>query len=178
MRIGSVVVLLVACAWAGGCAAGKGKGASSGGGNHPLLRQVAPDSEVKLQSGPSWKPANASGKVLVIDFWATWCGPCKDSFPKLDAIYKKHGGRGLEVVGINEDEDPKGIPSFVQQTGATFPIALDPDGNMATTYNVGTMPSEFVLDRHGVVRYVHSGYHPEDMEALEEEVAELLREPP
>ena len=178
MRIGTVMVLAAACAWSGGCAAGKGKGAASGGGSdHPLLRQVAPDSEVKLQSGPSWKPTNASGKVLVIDFWATWCGPCKESFPKLDALYKKHGSRGLEVVGINEDEDPKGIQAFVQQTGATFPIALDPDGNMATTYNVGTMPSEFVLDRKGVVRYVHSGYHPEEMDALEEEVTELLREP-
>ncbi|GAC1369538.1 MAG: hypothetical protein NVSMB47_19410 [Polyangiales bacterium] len=159
-----------------GCAGGtKGKG---GGASHPLARQVAPDVEVKLRSGGPWHPANASGKVLVIDFWATWCGPCKDSFPRIDAIYQRHQNGGLEVVAIDEDDDAKGVPAFVQSTGVTFPIALDPGGNAATTYGVNTMPSEFVVDRRGVVRFVHSGFHPDDMDALESEVAELLKEAP
>jgi thiol-disulfide isomerase/thioredoxin len=173
--------LVVACLGIGGCAGAGGKGASGGGagvGSHPLLRQVAPDTELALEQGGNWRPGNASGKVLVIDFWATWCGPCKESFPRIDAIYKKLGGGGLDVVAINEDEDSKGIPGFVQSTGVSFPIALDPSGNAASVFNVGTMPSEFVVDRKGVVRYVHAGYHPEEMDAIEDEVKELLKEPP
>jgi thiol-disulfide isomerase/thioredoxin len=168
-------VLTIGAAVLAGCPSNmKGGGA---GAQHPLERHPAPDVEVTMRGGGgAWHPSNANGKVLVLDFWATWCGPCKESFPRLDAVYQKHASRGLEVVGINEDEDSKGVATFVQSTGATFPIALDPNGDAASTFHVGTMPSEFVIDRHGVVRYVHSGYHPDDMDALDKEVTELLGE--
>ena len=169
---------IVGCVAAAAVLAGCPSNMKSGGGAaHPLERHPAPDVEVTMRSGGSaWHPSNANGKVLVLDFWATWCGPCKESFPRLDAVYQKHANRGLEVVGIDEDEDPKGVAEFVQTTGATFPIALDPSGDAASTFHVGTMPSEFVIDRHGVVRYVHAGYHPDDMDALDKEVTELLGE--
>lgn len=147
-----------------------------GGASHPLQRHPAPDVEVQTRAGGAWHPSNANGKVLVIDFWATWCGPCRDSFPRLDAVYKKHVDKGLEVMAIAEDQDPNKIPPFVRATGVTFPIALDPEGTAASTFDVATMPSEFVIDRHGVVRFVHSGYHPDDMDALEKEVSQLLDE--
>ncbi len=171
-----VYTMVLACA-ALGCPGGTGAKSGTAGTNHPLLRKVAPDAEVKRSAGP-WRPSNNSGKVLIMDFWATWCVPCKASFPKLDAIYKKHRAAGLEVVAINEDEDGKKIDAFVKETGVTFPIAMDPNGTAASTYGVDTMPTEFVVDRRGVVRYVHAGYHPDDVEAVDAEVQELLKEPP
>ncbi len=181
MRIGwvasGVVVLAVLTT---GCPP-KGKGSESGksgGDAHPLARQVAPDVTLKLQKGGSWHPGDASGKVLLIDFWATWCGPCKDSFPKLEGLKGKYEGKGLEVVGVNEDEDGKGISSFLTLTGATFTIALDPAQDAGNTYGVQNMPTEFLIDRKGVVRFVHAGYHSDSMDELDAEIQQLLSEPP
>jgi len=178
MRIGFWLGLSVSLAMLG-CPGQNGgsKTGSGGGSNHPLLRKVAPDVQVKRSKGP-WKPSDTMGKVVVMDFWATWCAPCKASFPKLDAIYKKHKDAGLVVVAINEDEDGKGVDQFVKDTGVSFQIALDPNGTAASTYGVDTMPTEFILDRRGIVRYVHAGYHPDDVEAVDAEVQELLKEPP
>jgi cytochrome c biogenesis protein CcmG, thiol:disulfide interchange protein DsbE len=145
---------------------------------HPLARKSVPEVELKLQKGGSWRPADANGKVLIVDFWASWCEPCRDSFPKLDAIYKRHENGGLVVVAINEDEEPTKIPNFLQSTGVTFPVALDPSGSAASSFGVSKMPSQFVVDRRGVVRFVHSGYQPDEMEALEDEIKQLLREEP
>ena len=169
--------LVVALTWVVvGCASS----AKSGGGvKHPLVRQVAPDSAVKMSTnGAPWRPADASGKVVIIDFWATWCIPCHESFPKLDAIYKRHASAGLAVVAISEDEDSSKVGAFVAETQVTFPIALDPSGNTASSFDVQSMPTEFIVDRHGVIRYVHAGYHEEEVEQIESEVTSLLKESP
>jgi peroxiredoxin len=170
MRIAGVLAIstLVACTSGG---AGKGS-------NHPLARKVAPEFQVKLAKGGEFKPKDASGHVLVLDFWATWCAPCKVSFPKIDAIYRKKKDKGLDVIAMNEDEDTKGVDAFVKETNASFPIGLDEGGKAAEKYGVETMPSSFLIDRRGVVRYVHSGYHPEDAAQIEAEVDELLAESP
>src|SRR5437899_699147 len=99
MRMAGVLALSTALF---ACTSG---GAGGKGSNHPLARKVAPDFEVKLAKGGSFAPKSANGKVLVLDFWATWCAPCKTSFPKIDAIYRKRKDKGLEVVAMNEDED-------------------------------------------------------------------------
>jgi peroxiredoxin len=172
MRFAALVALstmLVACPSGGG---------ASKGSNHPLARKAAPEFEAKIAKGGTFKPKDANGHVLVLDFWATWCVPCKASFPKIDAMYRKKKDQGLEVFGINEDEDTKGVDAFVKETNASFPIVLDEGGKAAEKYGVETMPSSFVIDRRGVVRYVHSGYHPEDAPVIEKEVDELLAESP
>lgn len=143
-----------------------------------MARKPAPDIELKLINGSAFRPSNAKGKVLVLDFWATWCAPCKASFPKVDAIYKKHAARGLEVVAINEDEDQKKVPAFLDEVKPSFTIAFDNNGKGAEAFGVETMPSSFIIDRRGVVRYAHSGYHPDDAAVIEAEVEELLAEAP
>jgi thiol-disulfide isomerase/thioredoxin len=159
-----------------GCTPGKtGKSEAA---SHPMARKPAPAIEVKLANGNAFHPSDAAGKVLVLDFWATWCAPCKASFPKVDDIYKKHASKGLEVVAINEDEDPKKVPAFLAEVKPSFTIAFDNNGNAAETFGVDTMPSSFIIDRRGVVRYAHSGYHPDDAATIESEIEELLAETP
>lgn len=170
VSVASALVVLSGCAGAGG---GKSEAAS-----HPLARKPAPEVSVTLEKGGEFKPADAKGKVLVVDFWATWCAPCKASFPRVDAIYQKHKAKGLEVVAVNEDEDVKKVPAFLAETKPSFTIAFDHDGKAAETYGVQTMPSSFLVDRRGVVRYAHSGYHPDDAAQIEAEVEELLAEAP
>lgn len=174
--ITAVLALAVAGALAVGCT-GAG-GAGKGGSSHPLARKVAPDVSLELRDGGTFRPADAKGKVVVMDFWATWCAPCKASFPKVDAIFQKHKDQGLVVVGVNEDEERGGIDAFLANTGAKFPIAYDAKGKAAEVFGVDTMPSSFVIDRRGVVRFVHSGYHPDDASAIEAEVEQLLAESP
>ena len=159
-----------------GCAGGKsGKAEAS---SHPMARKPAPDIEVKLASGAAFHPREAKGKVLILDFWATWCAPCKASFPKVDAIYQKHSAKGLEVVAINEDEEQGKVPGFLAEVKPTFTIAYDNAGKSAEAFGVETMPSSFLIDRRGVVRDAHSGYHPDDAATIEAEVEELLAEAP
>ena len=116
------------------------------------------------------------GKVVVLDFWGTYCGPCKASFPKLQGLNAKYSSSGLHVLGISEDEpdDQAKIATFATTYGAKFPIAWDRDKAIARVYKPETMPSTFVIDRKGVVRYTHVGYRDGDEVEIEREVQELL----
>ncbi len=114
------------------------------------------------------------GKVVILDFWATWCEPCRASFPKLQELHERYKQSGLQIVGISLDDDPKEIPSFVKTYGAKFAIASDPSKDLAKKFNVKTMPSSFVLDRKGVVRFTHEGYHNGDEVELERQIRSLL----
>ena len=162
------LLLLVGCA-------GPSAGATT---THPLARKPAPDVVLKLDKGGELRPGDAKGKVLLVDFWATWCGPCKASFPRIDALYQRLHAKGLEVVAVNEDpeEDRGKVPAFVAETKATFTIAFDQDGKAAEAFGVQSMPSSFLIDRKGVVRYAHAGYHAEDAKQVEAELEELLGE--
>jgi peroxiredoxin len=116
------------------------------------------------------------GKVVLVDFWGTFCTPCKSSFPKLQALSAKYAGSGLQVVGISEDEpEDKGkIPGFVGTYGARFAIAWDEDRSISQRYQPETMPSSFLIDRKGVVRFAHAGYRDGDEAQLEREIQGLL----
>lgn len=171
----SLVLSVTALALSGCGALGASKSDAT---QHPLARKPVPEVALELDQGGAFKPADAKGKVLVLDFWATWCGPCKASFPKVDAIYRKHKAEGLEVVAINEDDEHSKVPAFVSETKVSFAIAFDKDGKAAESFGVQTMPSSFVIDRRGVVRYAHSGYHPDDAAQIEAEIAGLLAESP
>jgi thiol-disulfide isomerase/thioredoxin len=150
-------------------------GATAGDG-HALMRKKAPPFKLKLASGGSYKPSDGAGKVVVLDFWATWCAPCKASFPKLDALYRRHKSEEFMFVGVNEDEagNDDAIRAFLAETGATFPIALDSKQKIAEKYRVDAMPSTFVIDKKGIVRFVHDGSHTDSAKTIEREVKQLL----
>ncbi|HVW28769.1 MAG TPA: TlpA disulfide reductase family protein [Polyangiaceae bacterium] len=149
-----------------------GGGASSPGGNHPLLGNPAPDFTLPAQSGGSKASlADGDGKVRLVDFWATWCGPCKASFPKYEALAKKYSD--VVILGISEDDESDGIKDFAQETGATFTLAWDKEKGVAASYHPETMPTSFIIDKKGLVRFVHAGFREGDEKQIESELKSL-----
>ncbi len=184
---------LPGCAEEGGGAGGKGakdpssekaessdsSEGSESSGKGGLIGNPAPDFTVKRATGKGKIAlSNLSGNVVVIDFWGTFCEPCKKSFPKLQDLSQKYGGNGLRVVAISEDEpeDKDKIPEFAQTYGAKFAIGWDEDKSVARHYKPETMPSSFIVDRKGIVRFAHVGYHDGEEVSLEKELKSLLDE--
>jgi peroxiredoxin len=144
-----------------------------------LIGNPAPDFTVKRATGKGKIAlSNLAGNVVVIDFWGTFCEPCKKSFPKLQDLSAKYGGSGLRVVAISEDEpeDKEKIAEFAQTYGAKFAIGWDEDKSVARHYKPETMPSSFIVDRKGIVRFAHVGYHDGEEVSLEKELKTLLDE--
>lgn len=115
-----------------------------------------------------------AGHVAIVDFWATWCGPCKRAFPKLQALYDRHANEGLIVIGLAMDDEPDAPLEFVRTRGTTFPIALDRGHAQYETWNLTMMPSTVVLDRSGNIHRRYDGYHEGEDTELERDVRELL----
>ena len=134
----------------------------------------APEIALKDLSGKTIDLASLAGKVVILDFWATWCAPCREEMPELQKFYKKYHGKGLEIVGISVDKAPDGIKDFVSKLKVTFPIVHDQGHKVADKYSPPRMPSSYIVDRKGVVRYVHGGYRAGDAAKFEKEIQELL----
>jgi thiol-disulfide isomerase/thioredoxin len=149
-----------------------------GGGGQAEVGKPAPDLSIQTLNGKGRVALDSmQGKLLVIDFWATWCGPCKQSFPKLEELSKKLGDKA-EVVGISVDEEEKGILEFAKENGATFAIGWDQGHAIAGRWDVKKMPTTFIVDGTGKVRFIHAGYHEGETVAMEKEIGELLHESP
>lgn len=118
------------------------------------------------------------GQVVYLDFWASWCTPCKASFPFMNELHQQHGDRGLVVLAVNVDEQRSAAERFLQQTPAQFRIAYDPKGATPEQYGVKAMPTAVLIDRKGAVRYVHAGFRERDKDALRAQVQSLLQEKP
>lgn len=148
---------------------------SAAGASHALVGAPAPAFELRdVSGGGNQSLAAYAGKVVIVDFWATWCKPCKESFPAYQKLIAELGG-DLVVLGISQDEDAKGIPAFISETGAKFPVVWDDGKSVAKSYDPPSMPTAFVVDKSGIVRFVHVGYHAGDEATLEDEVRSLLR---
>lgn len=120
------------------------------------------------------KMAIEKGKVTIVDFWATWCEPCKKSFPKYQELYVKYKASGLEILAISVDDEKKEIPDFIKTYGAKFPVGWDEGHKVADCYKPPNMPSAYVIDKNGVVKFVHNGYHDGEEKELEKEIKSLL----
>lgn len=125
-------------------------------------------------AGLIFDPADYSGQVVYLDFWASWCAPCKASFPWMDALQRRHRSDGLVVVAVNLDQDPKAARRFLEQTAPTFEVKFDPSGQLARRYELEGMPSSYVLDRSGAVRYAHTGFRESDKDELEVQIRQAL----
>jgi thiol-disulfide isomerase/thioredoxin len=116
------------------------------------------------------------GRVVLLDFWATWCGPCRVVIPKLDALQARFGAQGLSVLGVST-EDEQDVASFAQRMSMRYGVASDPHGQTTRSYGVGSLPTLIVIDRRGVVRDVAVGYDPNGEARLDATVRTLLAEP-
>jgi peroxiredoxin len=142
---------------------------------HPLLGAPAPDFSLKAQFGAKRVSLEETrGKVTIVDFWATWCEPCRESFPAYQRILVKHES-DLVIVGISVDDAPDEIPTFAAETGIGFPLAWDEGQILAGKYNPPTMPTSYIIDQDQVVRFVHVGFKSGDEKTVEKDVAALLK---
>jgi thiol-disulfide isomerase/thioredoxin len=116
------------------------------------------------------------GKVVYVDFWASWCGPCKQSFPWLDRLVREYSSQNFVVIGVNVDKDRERAERFLSDTPADFSIVYDPKGELATAYKVSGMPGGVLIDRAGHVRFQHAGFSEKQKGIYEEQVQSLLAE--
>jgi cytochrome c biogenesis protein CcmG, thiol:disulfide interchange protein DsbE len=139
-----------------------------------LLATLACLAPAALASDDPLDLARFRGKVVVIDFWASWCAPCRQSFPWLNAMQAKYRDRGLVVIGVNVDRERAEADRFLARTPADFKIVYDPDGSLAARYQVPGMPSSYVIGRDGQQAGVHIGFRNGLREQREAELERLL----
>lgn len=114
------------------------------------------------------------GKVVYLDFWASWCPPCRASFPWMNDLQKKYGKQGLEIIAVNLDKDRSSIKEFIAATQPQFTVAYDPEGTLAERYEVMGMPSSYLIDRNGKLHSTHIGFRDKDKAKLEQQIIQLL----
>jgi len=115
-----------------------------------------------------------AGKVVYLDFWASWCVPCRTSFPLLNKSYEKLKAQGFEVVAVNLDEDKAKAEKFLQEFQVGFTVLRDAKGEWADKYVVESMPTSFIIDKQGVVQHIHHGFTSSDISDLETRITALL----
>jgi thiol-disulfide isomerase/thioredoxin len=122
------------------------------------------------------KLSEMTGNVVLINFWASWCGPCREEMPLLNALHKKYQALGFTVLGVNVEEDTNKARAFLKDFPVDFPILLDTTNQVSKQYEVLAMPTTVVVDRDGNMRYLHKGYKPGDEEKYSKMVKKLVRE--
>jgi peroxiredoxin len=138
--------------------------------------QKAPDFSLPTLSGAKMSLSSLRGKVVIIDFWAQWCEPCKKELPQLEKLAKEFAGKDVVILAVNLDKSKDNAQRLAQQLGLTLPVLLDPAGSVAATYDLPKMPTSFVVDKKGIVRFVHEGFEGSgDVERFRKELTELTQ---
>jgi len=141
-----------------------------------LQGQVAPDFALKSSSGENLRLSEYRGNVVMVNFWATWCGPCRQEMPLLDELYARYQRVGFSLLGVNIDDNASKAMTMVSELGVSFPVLFDSRKEVSKLYEVEAMPVTVIIDREGTVRFVHYGYKPGYEEKYLDEIRTLLRE--
>ena len=136
---------------------------------------IAPDFTLRTLNGPNLRLQEQRGRVVMINFWATWCGPCRQEMPHLNSLYQKYKASGFVLLGVNVDDDTRNAAEVAAKLGVTFPVLLDTDKQVSRRYDLATMPSTVLIDRDGKVRYVHRGYLAGYEDTYDRQILELLK---
>ena len=149
---------------------------AGGGSASENLTGPAPDFTLKGADGKNHKLSEYRGQVVMINFWASWCGPCRQEMPLLEDMYKKYQKLGFVILGVNVEEDSSKAKGLLKDIPVTFPILFDATNKVSKQYNVVAMPSTVMVDRSGKMRYLHKGYKPGYEKDYIKQVRELVRE--
>ena len=135
--------------------------------------QTAPSFELTGPKGPV-QLAAYKGKTVYLDFWASWCGPCKQSFPWMNEMHKRYGASGLRVVGVNLDQKTEDAKAFLAANPALFDLAFDPEGKTPKAYGIKGMPTSMLIGPDGKVLMVHQGFKDESRDELEKQIKQAV----
>lgn len=136
----------------------------------------APDFTLKSNSGENLRLAEQRGKVVMLNFWASWCGPCRKEMPLLDEMYQRYNKAGFTLYGVNVEQNTSDAEKLLRELGTSFPILWDPESKVSKLYKVNAMPTTIMIDKEGKIRYVNRGYKPGDEDKYREQIRELIRE--
>jgi thiol-disulfide isomerase/thioredoxin len=140
--------------------------------------QPAPSFAAHSLEGESTLSLGAyKGKVVYLDFWASWCGPCQTAMPLIESLRGEFPADQFQVLAVNVDQDPAKAKAFLARRKVGYPSVSDPEGRLPATYGLKTMPTSYLIDRNGVVRSVHAGFRASDLPALRAEIRALLGTP-
>lgn len=145
-----------------------GELSTDAGGVAPAFSIVADAGQIDIE--------DFKGSVVLVDFWASWCVPCRQSFKWLNELHARYADQGLVILGVNLDEERNAAQRFLQKYPAAFRIGYDPEGNVAEAYQVAVMPSSYLIDQQGRIRLAHTGFRERDTAPLEAAITALLNE--
>ncbi len=143
---------------------------------HAAEPAPAPDFALPAMDGGELRLSELKGQVVMINFWATWCGPCRQEMPLLQQLQVKYEPLGFTLVGINVEPESAGARTWLEKVPVTFPILFDRQNQVAERFGVQGMPSSVFVDRSGKVRYVHRGYQPGDESKYADMIRSLVKE--
>ena len=169
------LVLVMTAAWlfmAGGLEAVRGMFGPSRPTSSADVGQPAPEFRLPLAGGEEVALADYRGKVLLLNFWATWCTPCRAEMPAIEQVYRAHRERGFEVLAVDVQENEADVLKFLGEVGVSFPSAIDASGDVVRRYRANALPTTMLIDREGIIREVRVGPYTEQM--LEDRLAKLL----
>jgi peroxiredoxin len=136
----------------------------------------APDFNLPARVGQTVSLSGLKGQVVLINFWASWCGPCRKEMPVLDQLYQRYKPLGFTLLGVNVEEDSTAAETWLKDTPVSFPILFDRRNSVSKLYDVTAMPSTVLVDRQGHVRYLHFGYNPGTESEYQDQIRSLVRE--
>lgn len=142
----------------------------------PVSGNVAPDFTLKSAEGRNLRLQEQRGQVVLVNFWASWCGPCRQELPQLDKLYEKYRASGFVLLAVNVDDDASKALATSTKLGMHFPVLLDTDKHVSKLYELASMPATVLIDRDGRVRYLHKGYRDGFEATYERQIRELLKE--
>ena len=141
-----------------------------------LSGEEAPDFALKSMDGRNLRLSEYRGDVVMLNFWASWCGSCRQAIPELDDMFETYRSAGFTLLGVNIDDHVGRAEDVVRDLGVSFPVLLDHQKKVSKLYDVRSMPVTMLIDRNGVVRFVNKGYRPGAEKAYVEQIRGLLRE--
>jgi peroxiredoxin len=138
--------------------------------------QASPDFTLPSSTGKNIRLQELRGQVVLINFWASWCGPCRQEMPLLEDIYKKYSKLGFTILGINVEQDSSKAATYLRDVPVSFPILFDTQNTLSKLYDVNAMPTTVIVDRNGKIRYIHAGYKPGYEETYKKQIKDLIKE--
>jgi thiol-disulfide isomerase/thioredoxin len=129
-------------------------------------------------AGQQFKLSDLTGKVIFLDFWASWCVPCKEEFPFLIKLYNEYKDSGFVVVAVNVDTDRRKLDKFINNLGVEVPftVVTDFEQKIPSLYNLEAMPTSFLIDKNGIIKFKHTGFESSDKEKYTNDITELINE--